>query len=212
MGVLVLMRPWLALLLGALALALPAAPLGAALRPAPEPPRAWARTPADRPHPAPPTRWDSPARESLAFLRQVTATEAKRSAAALAECEAHARHLPAAQRNRDYRRCATAPLARTHAYASANSRMLSNLAGSANPARACRGRVLELSGVAGSLGFSSSTTLRGGLDAPWAELLVASRSIRALATETLRLARRPGWASTCRPQPAKASPAAPEVA
>jgi hypothetical protein len=208
MGVLVVMRPRLAVLMGVLALALPVVLAGVALRPRPEPPRAWAKTPAGLPRaaPQPPAHWDHPARESLSFLRQVTATEAKRSAAALAACEAHAGHIAAARRNRDYRRCATAPLARTHAFASANSRMLANLAGSANPVRECRGRVLELSGVAGSLGFSSNTTLRGGLDAPWADLLDASRSIRALAAETLRLARRPGWASTCRPQPAKATP------
>jgi hypothetical protein len=215
MGVLILMRPRLALLLGVLALAVPAAPLGAVLRPAPDPPRAWAKTPADPPRraPEPPAHWDKPAGESLALLRRVTATEARRSAAALASCEAHAGALAGSRRNRDYRRCATEPLARTHAFATANSRMLSNLAGSTNPARECRGRVLELSGVAGSLGFTSNTTLRGGLDAPWDELLDASRSIRRLAAETLRLARRPGWASTCRPQPAKTPPpAAPEVA
>src|SRR4051812_46455958 len=138
------MRSRLALLWGLLALALPAGLLGVALRPAPKPPRAWARTPPDPPHtaPEPPARWDRPARESLTFLRRLTATEAKRSGAALAACEAHARRVAAARRNRDYRRCATEPLARTHAFASANSRLLSNLAGSTNPARACRGRVL----------------------------------------------------------------------
>src|SRR4051794_8347668 len=104
------MRPRLALLSGVLALAVPAALLGVALRPAPEPPRAWAKTPADplRPAPDPPAHWDSPARESLTFLRRVTATEAKRSVAALAACEAHAGHLTAMRRKGDYRRCATA--------------------------------------------------------------------------------------------------------
>jgi hypothetical protein len=73
--------------------------------------------------------------------------------------------------------------------------------------------VLELSGVAGTLAFTSSSTLRGGLDAPWKELHDASRSIRGLARETLRLARQPGWASTCRPHPAKkVSPPAAEGA
>jgi len=209
------MRPRLALLLGVLALALPAAPLGVVLRPAPEAPRAWAKTPVDPPRPAPepPAHWDKPAGESLALLRRVTATEARRSAAALASCEAHAGALAASRRNRDYRRCATPALARTHAFANANSRMLSNLAGSTNPTRECRGRVLELSGVAGSLAFTSNSTLRGGLDAPWETLLDASRSIRGLAAETLRLAKQPGWATTCRPQPAKKPPpVAPEVA
>jgi hypothetical protein len=136
----------------------------------------------------------------------VTATEAKRSAAALASCEAHAGRIAAERRNRDYRRCATPALARTHAFANANSRMLSGLAGSANPVRECRGRVLELSGVAGTLAFTSNSTLRGGLDAPWEELLDASRSIRGLAAEARRLAEQPGWGSTCRAQPAKKTP------
>ena len=130
-----------------------------------------ARRPAAPPAPEPPAHWDRPARESLALLRRVTAAEARRSLAALAACEAHAGHTSAARRNRDYRRCATAPLARTHAFASANSRMLSNLAGSANPVRECRGRVLALSGVASTLAFTTNSTLRGGLDAPWEELL-----------------------------------------
>jgi hypothetical protein len=210
------MRSRLALLLGVLASAVPLAPLGLVLGDSPgAAPHAWARTPSAPPHPAPekPGHWDQPARESLALLRRTTAAEAKRSLAALASCEAHAGHIAAERRNRDYRRCATAPLARTHAFATANSRMLSNLAGSANPVRECRGRVLELSGVAGTLAFTTNSTLRGGLDAPWKELHAASRSIRGLARETLRLANQPGWASTCKPQPAKSPPPAePEVA
>jgi hypothetical protein len=206
------MRSRLALL-GVLALVVPTAPLGLVLRSDPKP-RAWAKTPNGPPRPAPdkPAHWDIPARESLALLRRVTANEARRSLAALAACEAHAGRRSAARRNRDYRRCATPPLARTHAFANANSRMLSNLADSTNPVRTCRGRVLRLSGVASTLAFTSSSTLRGGLDAPWDELLEASRSIRGLAAETLRLARQPGWATTCKAQPAKVPPAAaPEV-
>jgi len=210
------MRSRLALLLGVFALAVPLAPLGLVLGLGSEPaPRAWARTPSAPPHAAPekPAHWDKPARESLALLRRTTVAEAKRSLASLASCEAHAGHIAAARRNRDYRRCATAPLARTHAFATANSRMLSNLAGSANPVRECRGRVLELSGIAGTLASTSNSTLRGGLDAPWAELHDASRSIRGLAREALRLAKQPGWAATCKPQPAKPiAPPAVEVA
>ncbi len=142
----------------------------------------------------------------------MTAAEAQRSVAALATCEAHAGHIAAERRNRDFRRCATAPLARTDGFASANSRMLSSLAGTANPVRECRGRVLALSGVASTLAFTSTATLRGGLDAPWDELLAASRSIRGLAAESLRLAKQPGWASTCKPQPPATRRAAePEV-
>jgi hypothetical protein len=209
MGELVVMRARRALLLGMLASVIPAAPLGLALgHPAAPAAPAWATTPPDPPHAPPekPAHWDIPARESLALLRRTTAAEAKRSVAALAACEAHAGRFHATRRNRAYRRCATAPLARTHAFASANSRMLSNLAGATNPVRACRSRVLALSGMTGTLAFTTNSTLRGGLDAPWGELLDASRSIRGLAAETLRLARQPGWASTCRPQPAKATP------
>jgi hypothetical protein len=207
------MRSRLVLVLGVLVSAVPAAPLALALRSDPEP-RAWAKAPSYPPRPAPeqPAHWDTPARESLALLRRVTAAEARRSLAALAACEARAGHHSATHRNRDYRRCATSPLARTHAFANANSRMLSNLADSANPVRDCRGRVLRLSGVAGTLAFTTNSTLRGGLDAPWEDLLNASRSIRGLAAETLRLARAPGWASTCKAQPRGSVPAAaPEV-
>ena len=136
-------------------------------------------------------------------------TEARRSVAALASCETRAGRITAARRNRHYRKCATAPLARTHAFAAANSHMLSGLAGSSGPTRACRGRVLQLSGVAGTLASFASSTLRGGLDAPWEELLAASRGIRGLAAETLRLARGSGWSETCKPRPKAKPPAAP---
>ena len=69
--------------------------------------------------------------------------------------------------------------------------------GSAGPTEACRGRVLHLSGMTGSLAMSARSTLRGGLDAPWAEVREASRTIRAVAREASRIARAPGWASTC---------------
>jgi hypothetical protein len=208
------MRARLALLVGLLAVAAPAAPLGLLVDGPSQHPRAWSSTPSVPKPPAPetPAHWDVPARESLALLRRTTAAEARRSVAALASCESHARHSTAKHRIGDYRRCATAPLARTNAFAVANSRMLSNLAGSANPVRECRGRVLALSGATGTLAFTTNSTLRGGFDAPWDELLDASRSIRGLAAETLRLAKQPGWASTCKPQPPeKPRTAAPEV-
>jgi hypothetical protein len=197
------MRPQLVPLLGVLALAVGAAPLAFLVRERPAAPRAWAKSPREPrlAAPKPPAHWDVPARESLALLRRTTAAEAKRSVAALASCESHAGHSSAKRRNHDYRRCATPPLARVHAFASANSHMLSNLADASKPVRECRGRVLALSGMASTLAFTTSSTLRGGLDAPWDELLAASRSIRGLAAETLRLAREPGWSSTCKPQP-----------
>ena len=70
--------------------------------------------------------------------------------------------------------------------------MLSVLAGNSGPTEACRGRVLALSGTASSLSMSARMTLRGGLDAPWEELIEMSRGIRALAGEVQRLARAPG--------------------
>jgi hypothetical protein len=79
--------------------------------------------------------------------------------------------------------------------------MLSGLVGSTEATRACRGRVLALSGANGTLAYAANSTLRGGLNAPWKELLDASRAIRGLAAETLRLARQPGWRATCRPRP-----------
>jgi hypothetical protein len=209
MGVLVSMRPRLALLLGVLALAGPAVLLGLALREKPAP-HEWVKSPPEPPaaKAAPPAHWDQPARESLAVLRRITANEARRSLASLAVCESHAGHITAKRRNRDYRKCATAPLARTHAFASANSHLLSTLAGSTNPARTCRGRVLALSGMANTLAFTTNSTLRGGFGAPWEELLDASRSIRGLAAETLRMAREPGWAATCKPRPPAKAPEA----
>ena len=140
-------------------------------------------------------------------------TEAARSVAALAACEAHAGHVAAARRNRDYRRCATRAAGADDAFATANSRMLSNLAGAATRA-ACRGRVLELSGIAGTLGVHDATRrCAAGSTRRGTELLAASRSIRGLARETLRLARAAGLGPTCKPQPARpAPPAAPEVA
>jgi len=68
------------------------------------------------------------------------------------------------------------------------------------------GETRELvSGVAGTLAFTTNSTLRGGLDAPWSELLAASRGIRDLAREALRLAREPGWGDTCRARPPAAA-------
>ena len=86
--------------------------------------------------------------------------------------------------------------------------MLSVLAGNSAPSETCLGRVLALSGTAGSLSMSARTTLRGGLDLPWEELIEMSRGIRALAGEVHRLARAPGWSATCRERP----PAPPEAA
>ena len=67
--------------------------------------------------------------------------------------------------------------------------------------------MLQLSGASANLAFTANTTLRGGLDLPWAELLRASRAIRAIARETRTLARGPGWAKTCRARPPASPPA-----
>jgi len=203
------MRPRLALLLGMLVLAAPAVLAGSvALRQGPAAQRVWLRSPPEPPVAAvePQANWDQPARESLALLRRTTVSEAKRSLGALASCESHAGHRTPERRNLDYRRCATAPLARTHAFASANSHMLSNLADATHPVRECRGRVLALSGMANMLAFTTNSALRNALSAPWEEVLEASRSIRGIAAETLRMAREPGWGSTCKAQPRAAPP------
>jgi hypothetical protein len=160
---------------------------------------------------APPARWDRPARESLSLLRRVTVTEARRASMELAACETRAAHGSAAHRNLRFRRCAVRPLARMDGFATANSRMLASLANSAGPTKACRGQVLGLSGTTSSLAFAARSTLRGGFDVPWPELLATSRTIRALAGEAGRLARRPAWKSSCKPRP-PARPAPPPVA
>jgi len=197
------------LLVGALAWIALALPVILALRPAPAAPPAWPTTPSQPPLPAPdaPARWDAPAGESLARLRRTTVAETRRADSELAACEARATR--SARPNRSYRRCATPLLARANGFATANGRMLSELASAAGPTETCRGRVLRLSGSAGSLAFLADATLRGGLDAPWAELLDASRTVRALAREARRLADEPGWSATCRARPKAKPPAAP---
>src|SRR3954451_18460791 len=101
---------WRAALLGLVILAALGVPAALLLRAGDEP-RIWSASPPEKPSPAskPPARWDEPARESLASLRHRVKLEARRSAAALAVCETRARHAPAAHRNLNFRRCATAP-------------------------------------------------------------------------------------------------------
>jgi hypothetical protein len=200
---------WRAVFLGMVMMALPG--LAAALLVRADEPAAptWPQSPRERPPAAAPeARWDVPARESLSLLRRVTAKEARESVAALAACESRAVRATGKGRNKDFRRCATTPLSRTGGFASANSRMLSSLAGSAGPTRACRGRVLALSGANGSLASTAQAALRG-LDMPWVEVLAASRAIRALSDEALRLARAPGWHDACPLRPPAPPPPEP---
>src|SRR4051812_45366238 len=122
--------------------------LGAVLLRSEPVPRAWPQSPDGGPATVEeaPARWDRPARESLALLRRVTVTEARRSVAVLAACEARTARANVGKRMRAFRHCATLPLARVDAFGTANSRPLSNLAGTAGPTEACRERVLSLSG------------------------------------------------------------------
>ena len=184
--------------------------LFASLRPGSEPPRSAARQPAVTAA-KPVAGWNRADRESLSKLREATIDQTRRVVEELELCERQAaRQAVVTARNRDYRRCATPALAWADGIGSANGRMLSNLAASTAPPGACRERMLRLSGTTANLAFSASTTLRGGLDAPWAELLAASRTIRAFAVEASQLARAPGWARTCRARPpARERPAVP---
>jgi hypothetical protein len=196
------------MLLGLLLFAVPTTALGLLVRPAPEPPVPWPKA-AERPvEQAPEPRWNAGDRDSLAKLREVTLAQTGRVLGELAACEARAARRAGDSRNRSYRRCATPALAWTNGFASANGRMLSQLAGTAGPTSACRGRVLQLSGASSTLAHIASTTLRGGLDVPWPELRAASRAIRGMAREARMLARAPGWGRTCRPRPpAREAPA-----
>jgi len=197
-----------AVLSGLLVFAVPLTALGLAARPEAEPAPPWPQA-AERPVPrTAPARWGAADRDSLAKLREVTLAQTDRVLGELVACEARAGRRTEEARNRAYRRCATPALAWTNGFAAANSRMLSQLAGTAGPTETCRRRVLQLSGTSNSLAFTANTTLRGGLDLPWAELRAASREIRALARETRSLARRPGWKRTCRPRPPARAPAA----
>ncbi len=165
--------------------------------------RAWSHSPPEPPlvHPAAPARWNHGSSASLGLLRRVTAREATRSQSALAACERRAGH-----RVSRYRRCAVTALERTSAFAAANSKMLSLLVSDALATHACRGRVLALSGSTGLLAQIARTTRMSGLDAPWPDVLAASRSIRGLAHETVRLAHWSRWATTCRARPAAPPP------
>jgi hypothetical protein len=207
-------RQWLAGTLGAVAVALPAAGLVLATLPAHPHAAGWLRTPGRTP-PSQPARsrtWDRPSQASLALLRRVTAREARRSIAALRVCEARARARPAPGGR--YRRCATAPLARASAFAAMNSRMLASLVIDSGATRACNSLVQALANDAGWLSQLAGNALHGGGQGDaWPDLLGASRSIRGMARETVRLARGPDWKTTCRPRrPAKPSGPAPLIA
>ncbi|WP_028058178.1 hypothetical protein [Candidatus Solirubrobacter pratensis] len=167
--------------------------------------RSWARAPREAPYPRPrvEARWDRGSSASLALLRHVTAREAHHAQLTLADCERHAH-----SRVPRYRRCAMTALDRAQAYASANSRMLSLLVEGAVPTKACRRRVMALSGSTGLLAQIARSTRLSGLDAPWTEVRAASRSIRDLARDALRQAHGSEWATTCAPRPR--APAAPE--
>ena len=185
--------------------------LATALLRASEPaPRAWPESPDGGAWTVeePPARWDVPARESLAMLRRVTVTEARRSLADLAACESQTARVAAAARKKRFRACATRPLARVDGFGTANGRMLSNLASTAGPSQQCRGRLLSLSGLTSALGFSARATLRGW-EATGDELIASSRAIRAAAREAMKLARAPGWGATCRPLPPAPKPGPP---
>jgi len=196
-------------LLGLL-VAVPVLGLVALLRPGPAPPRSWstARQPPIAAT-APEAGWNRADRESLGKLREVTIEQTRRVVGDLELCETQATRLDDTARNRAYRRCATPALAWADGIGTANGRMLSNLAASTAPPGACRERMLRLSGTTANLAFSASTTLRGGLDAPWVELLAASRTIRAFATEASQLARASGWGRTCKAKPPAREPAVP---
>jgi hypothetical protein len=186
-----------AVLLGLLVFVVPGLLAVAALRPEREV-RAWVHSPrVEHPKVVPEPRWDVPAAESLALLREVTVSEARLAGPALSACEAQAGR--AAEPNVTFRRCALTPLARVEGFARANSRMLSNLASSAQDG--CRERMMNLGGLTSTLGHTAGQTLRGALSLTWDEVLAGSRTIRAFARDASRLARERGWESSCRALP-----------
>jgi len=171
--------------------------------------RAWSRSPREAPlEQAPvPGRWDSSASASLTLLRHVTAHEARQAVSSLSGCE----HTAGGRVER-YRSCAIAPLNRAQAFAASNSRMLAALVNNSPPTKACRGRVLALSGSAGLLAQISQATRQSGMIGPWEDVLAASRSIRGLAREAIQQARGSDWATTCRPRPVAPKPRGPLTA
>lgn len=163
----------------------------------------WPRSPREPPlpHPVVHGRWSRASLDSLALLRRITVREARHAQLALADCETRAGVRHGAHRLASYRRCAVGALQRAQAYASANSRMLQMLVSDATPTRACRNRVLALSGSASLLAWNARATVGGSFGVPWAQVLAASRSVRGLARDALRQASDDGWSSTCRPRP-----------
>jgi hypothetical protein len=178
----------------------------------PAPHAAWPHSPPEPPLvPAKPIpRWSRTSQASLALLRRVTMSEARRSERELAACEASARRAAPARRPARFRHCALAPMSRTGSFASSNSHMLFALLEGVDSTRACRGGVLALSGTTSTLAMVARVTARGSFDAGWTDMLAASRSIRGLARQSLKLARARALDRECRPRkPAPPLPAGP---
>ena len=143
------------------------------------------------------------------MLRRVTVNEARRSVAAWPRASAARRASRPTARTRASGAARRRRWRASDGFGTANSRMLSSLAGTAGPSRECRGRVLSLSGMTGSLGvLGAHDAAQLGRDRG-TSCSRASRAIRATAREALELARAPGWGSTCRalpPAPAREPP------
>jgi hypothetical protein len=160
--------------------------------------------------PSPVARWSAADAASVLLLRYVVIAEAQHVIPALAHCEARGRATANAVRGRTYVRCALRPLARVGSSGTLNSRMLFRIGGGNRPGPRCQLLIRSLAGAAAVLGMLARATLREEISAqtPWPDTSRASRAIRSLASDNLRLAHARAWRQACQPgadQPPTAS-------
>jgi hypothetical protein len=151
---------------------------------------------------APPVaRWSTADAASVLLLRRAVLTEARHVIPALARCEARGRAAADAIRSRTYLRCALRPLARAGSSGTLNGRMLLSIAGANRPAPRCELLIRSLAGAAAVLGMLARAALREQISAhtPWPGTSRASRAIRSLARDDLRLSQARAWRQACRP-------------
>jgi hypothetical protein len=141
--------------------------------------------------------WGQPELTSLRLLRHVVAREAHRSQLGLERCEDRGRVVARAARPASYRTCAFLPLARTAGASRASGSMLTSFVEQSSPARSCRELIQALAATTRVLGEMAQSTLRNEGWATWADLRLASRSLRGMAQEARRLARAPTWPLAC---------------
>jgi|tagenome__1003787_1003787.scaffolds.fasta_scaffold20937861_2 hypothetical protein len=124
---------------------------------------------------------------SATRLGEISAAEARHTMRGLRSCEA----LGASR----YRHCALPVLARTGASAAIDGRMLFEVGGAVGGRCGVLSR--NLAGDALTLGGVARSTLANTSDRPWRQVHEASRAVRGLAREVLRVATVAAWRRDC---------------